>query len=202
MTHERFADFVGNTVEECIEKAINELNIVKQKLRFIVLNDGILSKPAKIRVCLKPEEVDQIEEILKKFFNLLGERGEFEIIPRDKRYSVNINLKNPKWLMGKEGQNIENLEHILNLIIRKKNSDLSVRIDVNNFRKHKEDALKNKALAIVQRVRELGKEMRFDPITEDEWRILRDFLKEIRDVKFYRLKEEGQTILVIAPRSV
>jgi hypothetical protein len=55
MAHERFADIVGNTVEECIEKAIKELNLEKNTIRFVVLNDGIQTKPAKIRVCLKPK---------------------------------------------------------------------------------------------------------------------------------------------------
>jgi spoIIIJ-associated protein len=200
MAHERFADIVGNTVEECIEKAIKELNLEKNAIRFVVLNDGIQTKPARIRVCLKPEEVDLIKNILRKFFNLLGVKAEIEIIPRDKRYSVNVNTKNPYWLIGKDGQILEQLEYLLNLILRKKAPNLSIRLDIANFRKHKEETLKNKALAIVARVRELQREMRFDPVTEEEYRILRDFLKEIRDIKFYPVKEEDKTILVIAPR--
>jgi spoIIIJ-associated protein len=200
MAHERFADIVGNTVEECIEKAIKELNLEKNAIRFVVLNDGIQTKPARIRVCLKPEEVDLIQNILRKFFNLLGVKAEIEIIPRDKRYSVNVNTKNPYWLIGKDGQILEQLEYLLNLILRKKARNLTIRLDIANFRKQKEETLKNKALAIVARVRELQKEMRFDPVTEEEYRILRDFLKDIRDIKFYPVKEEDKTILVIAPR--
>jgi spoIIIJ-associated protein len=200
MAHERFADIVGNTVEECIEKAIKELNLEKNAIRFVVLNDGIQTKPARIRVCLKPEEVDLIQNILRKFFNLLGVKAEIEIIPRDKRYSVNVNTKNPYWLIGKDGQILEQLEYLLNLILRKKAPNLTIRLDIANFRKQKEETLKNKALAIVARVRELQREMRFDPVTEEEYRILRDFLKDIRDIKFYPVKEEDKTILVIAPR--
>jgi spoIIIJ-associated protein len=200
MAHERFADIVGNTVEECIEKAIKELNLEKNAIKFVVLNDGIQTKPARIRVCLKPEEVDLIQNILRKFFNLLGVKAEIEIIPRDKRYSVNVNTKNPYWLIGKDGQILEQLEYLLNLILRKKAPNLTIRLDIANFRKQKEETLKNKALAIVARVRELQKEMRFDPVTEEEYRILRDFLKDIRDIKFYPVKEEDKTILVIAPR--
>lgn len=200
MAHERFADIVGNTVEECIEKAIKELNLEKNAIRFVVLNDGIQTKPAKIRVCLKPEEVDLIQNILRKFFNLLGVKAEIEIIPRDKRYSVSVNTKNPYWLIGKDGQILEQLEYLLNRILRKKAPNLSIRLDIANFRKQKEETLKNKALAIVARVRELQREMRFDPVTEEEYRILRDFLKDIRDIKFYPVKEEDKTILVIAPR--
>ena len=200
MAHERFADIVGNTVEECIEKAIKELNLEKNAIRFVVLNDGIQTKPARIRVCLKPEEVDLIQNILRKFFNLLGVKAEIEIIPRDKRYSVNVNTKNPYWLIGKDGQILEQLEYLLNLILRKKAPNLSIRLDIANFRKQKEETLKNKALAIVARVRELQREMRFDPVTEEEYRILRDLLKDIRDIKFYPVKEEDKTILVIAPR--
>jgi len=200
MAHERFADIVGNTVEECIEKAIKELNLEKNAIRFVVLNDGIQTKPARIRVCLKPEEVDLIKNILRKFFNLLGVKAEIEIIPRDKRYSVNVNTKNPYWLIGKDGQILEQLEYLLNMILRKKAPNLSIRLDIANFRKQKEETLKNKALAIVARVRELQREMRFDPVTQEEYRILRDFLKDIRDIKFYPVKEEDKTILVIAPR--
>ena len=200
MAHERFTDIVGNTVEECIEKAVKELNLEKNTIKFVVLSDGIQTKPAKIRVCLKPEEVDLIQSVLKKFFSLLGVKVELEIIPRDKRYSVNVNAKNPYWLIGKDGQIIDQLEYLLNLILRKKAPNLSIRLDIANFRKQKEETLKNKALAIVARVRELQREMRFDPVTEEEYRILRDFLKDIKDIKFYPVKEEEKTILVIAPR--
>jgi predicted RNA-binding protein Jag len=200
MGHERFVDIIGNTIEECIEKALTEQGIEKNRLRFIVLNDGIQAKPAKIRVCLKPEEVEIIEGVLKNFFGYLEVRHELEIIPRDKRYSVNVNIRDPYWLIGKEGQLLDQIEHLLNLIIRRKIPELSLRIDINNFRKRKEEVLKNKALAVVARVKELHKEMRFDPVNEEEWRILRDFLKDIKDIRFYSVREENKTILVIAPR--
>jgi len=200
MTHERFLDIIGNTVEECVEKAINEHGIEKNRLKFVVLHDGITEKPAKIRVCLKPEEVYTIEEVLKNFFGKLDRHFEYEIVPKDKRYAVNVKLRNPRHLIGKNGQTLEEIEYILNLILKRKSPTLAIRLDINDFRKEKENTLKNKALAVVARVRELHKEMRFDPVDEEEFRILRDFLKNIKDIRFYPITEEGKTILVIAPK--
>ncbi|MGB9823905.1 MAG: Jag N-terminal domain-containing protein [Candidatus Hydrothermia bacterium] len=200
MAHERFVDIVGNTVEECIEKALNEFGIEKNKLKFVVLHDGIIEKPAKIRVCLKPEEVNIIEEVIRGIFGRIDPRLELEIIPRDKRYSVNVKIRRGQPLIGKNGQTLEQFEYLVNLILKRKSPDLIVKLDINNFRHEKEETLKNKALAIVTRVRELHKEMRFDPVDDEEFRILRDFLKNIKDIRFYPVKDQGKTVLVIAPR--
>ncbi|MEO0199394.1 MAG: Jag N-terminal domain-containing protein [candidate division WOR-3 bacterium] len=200
MAHERFIDIVGNTVEECIERALNEFGLEKGKLKFAVLHDGISEKPAKIRVCLKPEEVNLLEEIFKGIFGRIDPKFELEIIPRDKRYSINVNIRNAQPLIGKNGATLEQIEYLINLILKRKSPDLVVKLDINNFRKEKEETLKNKALAIVTRVRELRKEMRFDPVDDEEFRILRDFLKNIKDIRFYPVKDQGKTVLVIAPR--
>ncbi len=197
----RFYDAEGKTVEEAVKKAEEALNMVGRPIKYIVMSDGRGGRPAMIRVFLKLEEVNLIEGLINEFFARLGVKPEIYMIPRQKRYYVNIITKKyDSVLIGKNGETLKELDYLLSILLRRKKPDLHLTVDINGYRERRRRFLMNKARAIARRVRETGKEMSLDPLSDYELRIVRDALKKERGVVLRQVGKEPNIIYVIAPK--
>jgi len=83
--------------------------------------------------------------------------------------------------------------------LRRKKSNLQVELDISHYRERRKEFLKNKALAVARRVKETGKEMRIDPLTPEERRLVRDTLRKDRSIRVYLVGRGGEATLVVAP---
>jgi spoIIIJ-associated protein len=196
----RYIEEEGKTVEEALEKALERGGVDRSEARFEVLSEGVGGKPARIRLYLEAEDLDLIEGTIKEFLEKLGTRGEVEIEPQKKRYYVNIRTRGyDSALIGRGGKTLEALDYLLNLMLKRKKTDINISLDVSHYRLRKREFLINKAKAIAQRVKETGREMRMDPLSPEERRLVRDALKRDKEIRTYTVDRGGELILVIAP---
>ncbi len=198
----RFYDAEGKTVEEAVKKAEEALDMVGRPLRYVIMSDGKGNRPAMIRVFLNLEEVELIENLINEFFGKLGIKPQIHMIPRQKRYYVNIvTRKYDSVLIGKNGETLKELDYLLSILVRRKKPDLHLTVDVNGYRERRKRFLINKTLAIARQVKETGREMSLDPLTEYELRIVKDALKKEKGVILRAVGKEPNITYVIAPRN-
>ncbi len=198
----RFYDAEGKTVEEAVEKAQKALDMVGRPLRYVIMSDGKGNRPAMIRVFLNLEEVELIENLINEFFGKLGVKPQIHMIPRQKRYYVNIITKKyDSVLIGRNGETLKELDYLLSILVRRKKPDLHLTVDVNGYRERRKRFLINKTIAIARQVRETGREMSLDPLSEYELRIVKDALKKEKGVVLRAVGKEPNITYVIAPRS-
>ena len=198
----RFYDAEGKTVEEAVKKAQEALDMVGRPLRYVIMSDGKGNRPAMIRVFLNLEEVELIEGLINEFFAKLGVKPQIHMIPRQKRYYVNIVTKKyDSVLIGKNGDTLKELDYLLSILVRRKKPDLHLTVDVNGYRERRKRFLINKTLAIAKQVKETGREMSLDPLTEYELRIVKDALKKEKGVILRSVGKEPNITYVIAPRN-
>lgn len=196
----RYIEEEGRTVEEALEKALQKAGIERSEARFEVVDEGLKGKPAKVRLYLEAEELDIIETTIREFLDTLGTRGEVEIIPRKKSYYVNIKTRGyDSALIGRGGKTLEALNYLMNLILKRKKSDLLIDLDVSHYKERHKEFIINKAKAIAKRVKETGREMRMDPLPPGERKLVRDALKKDKEIRTYTVERSGELILVIAP---
>ncbi len=198
----RFYDAEGKTVEEAVKKAQEALDMVGRPLRYVIMSDGKGNRPAMIRVFLNLEEVELIESLINEFFEKLGVKPQIHMIPRQKRYYVNIvTRKYDSVLIGRNGETLKELDYLLSILVRRKKPDLHLTVDVNGYRERRKRFLINKTLAIAKQVKETGREMSLDPLTEQELRIVKDALKKEKGVILRAVGKEPNITYVIAPRN-
>ncbi len=198
----RFYDAEGKTVEEAVKKAQEALDMVGRPLRYVIMSDGKGNRPAMIRVFLNLEEVELIESLINEFFEKLGVKPQIHMIPRQKRYYVNIVTKKyDSVLIGRNGETLKELDYLLSILVRRKKPDLHLTVDVNGYRERRKRFLINKTLAIAKQVKETGREMSLDPLTEQELRIVKDALKKEKGVILRAVGKEPNITYVIAPRN-
>ncbi len=198
----RYIEEEGKTVEEALEKALRKAGIERSEARFEIINEGLTGEPAKIRLYLDDEDFDIIEETIKEFFGKLGIKVEVEIEPKRRRkFYVDIHTRGyDSVFIGKGGKNLAALEHLINLLVKRKKKELNIDLDVAGYKRRHKEFLINKAKAIAKRVKETGMEMRFDPLEPEERRLVRDVLRRDKKVRVYQVGRGDNVILVIAPR--
>lgn len=199
----RYIEREGRTVEEALLKALGDAGIDRTEAHYEVLDEGLYGeRPARVRLYLDTGEFTQIEEVVREFLGKIGAPVEIEtIIPRENNtFYVDVNTRN--WdaaLIGKEGRTLEALEHVLNLILKKRMPGIKVELDIAGYRERRKRFIINKALAIARRVKETGKEMSMDPLTPEERRLVREALRGDSAVRVRVVQHGNQSILVISP---
>lgn len=115
--------------------------------------------------------------------------------------SFNIVTSDAGILIGERGQNLLSLEHIVKKIIQKESGEQSVRfsLDVNGYRAHHTEELKEAARGFAKRVRLYRKEVQLDPMSSYERRIVHMTLAEYPDIVTESIGQDPYRAIVIRP---
>ncbi len=102
------------------------------------------------------EKLDEnlVAEYIREIIEKLGVSATIEVSRLEKTFFVDIDSVDSALLIGKHGANLESLQFVLAVRLKtaSKNDDFEVFVDVNNWRRQKEDRLKQMALTLAQKV--------------------------------------------------
>jgi len=115
-----------------------------------------------------------IEDLVKK----MGFKAKTELIAEDKDDQENLtyNIKtedHSDFLIGQYGANLQALQHIARLIIRKKTDNMiKFTLDVNSYRRQKNKLIIEQAVSVAQKVIKEKKAVIMRPMTPYERRLV------------------------------
>jgi len=193
-----FIDETGIKVEDAIKKALEELKLDKNEIKFVIIR----KEPLLVRVYKKTKEIEEIENFLKEFFKKFGTKFKIQIYPEDKK-TLYINIKTQDLdnvLIGKDGKTLQELSYLLEVLLRRKfNFELKYVFDVNNYKKKREEYIINKAIATAKLALENKLEYTLDPLSAYETRLVISELKKINGIRIEKRGRGRNTRLVIIP---
>ncbi|KQL57279.1 MULTISPECIES: RNA-binding cell elongation regulator Jag/EloR [Bacillaceae] len=180
----------GRTVDEAVQKALDELNVKKDQLMYNVIEEpqkGFLGlfggKPAVIEVRVKPKTEDVAGSFLLKTAELMGLSVTIEQ-QRDGKY-VALNLVTSEnadqgKLIGKKGQTLDSLEHLTNLVVANQDtSDTSrIRLNAGGYREKREETLRQLALRISQKAHTTKEKVVLEPMSARERKVIHTTLAD------------------------
>jgi len=209
----------GKTVEEAIKTGLEKLGVAKDKVKIKILNEGanglfglMGSKPAKVLLIAESVEInDGIDYDLAKtkskktvmeILKLMGFAVEkVEASSGDGAVHCSIKSADSSLIIGKSGQTLDSLEHIVNLIVnRNAETRVKINLDTEDYKLHQEQRLKELALKACEQVKVSGKTHRFDPMSAKDRRIVHIALKDAEGIETF---SEGEGIfrkVVIKPK--
>ncbi|WP_252231291.1 RNA-binding cell elongation regulator Jag/EloR [Clostridium sp. ZBS15] len=190
----RSVELEGKNVEEALNKALLELNTTKDMVDVEVLQRGskglfsfISTKRARIKVTLKHNYIDDIRNFINKILDSMGIKAEIDINEQDN--VINISLSGDKLglLIGYRGETLDSLQCLISLMINKDSSIQYKRIvlDIENYRKKREETLKNVANKTAEKVKRTGRLFRLEPMNPYERRIIHSALQDNSFVNTY-----------------
>ena len=90
-----------------------------------------------------------------------------------------------RFLIGKEGESLRSLNHLIHKIIEKKTGQeksVNLFLDINGYQKKRFENLKNTAYMMAERARYFKSNIEIDPMPAYERRIIHLFLENAKDV--------------------
>lgn len=188
----------AKTVDEAVTKALIELEITSDRLEYEVLEKGsagflgIGSKPAVIKARKKLDVIEEGREFLEKVFQNMQMDVTIDIDFDPEEKAVNINLSGSEMgvLIGKRGQTLDSLQHLVSLVINKNSEEyLRVKLDTENYRERRKTTLEHLAKNIAYKVKRTKRSMALEPMNPYERRIIHSALQ---NDNYVFTKSEGE----------
>ncbi len=183
----------GKNVEEATENGLVDLDLKRHEVAVEVLSEGraglfgIGGEPARVRltpVTFEMPEGDDIafvEETLETIFEMLDVDANVKIRPPETpgdgvglvRAVVDVTGEDLGVLIGRRGSTMASLQYIVNLMVSRRFKDQApFTIDVEGYRRRREDSLQDLAFRMAEEVRNSGKPVTLEAMPAYERRII------------------------------
>lgn len=211
----RVTEQIGKNTEEAIRKGLEELKVSRDDVKIEVLEEassggvlGILSaKMPKVRLTVDrkisdsqaEDTINRLDKILNELFKITGDDKLNYKIERGKN-QINLTIEGDKvsHLIGYKGKTIESFQSLLNAMLQKENEESAkVFVEVNDYKKKKEEKLRNLANKMANNVIKFRKPIRLEPMSAYERLIIHTELAKRDDVETESQGEEPRRRVVI-----
>ena len=200
-----FIEITGKTVDEALTNALVELGVTSDKVEYEVISEGskgflgIGSKPAVIKAKKKDSIEDIVTEFITKVCNAMNLAVKVNIAIDDKNMDINLIGDDMGVLIGKRGQTLDSLQYLVSLVVNKESDTyFRVRLDTENYRQRRKDALENLAKNIAFKVKRTKRAVELEPMNPYERRIIHSALQNDKYIKTCSKGEEPNRYVVIS----
>lgn len=213
----------GKTVDEAVRKALEQFGVNREQVTVEVLKKGkagilgLGSEEAKVRVSLVNEPgavnrediVKMSKEMLLRVLTLMGLEATLEeVVTVEEKgdpdaISLNIEGKDLGVLIGRSGQTLFALQHLLRLMVaRNLKKTVPLNIDVQSYKVRREKQLTALALRLAEQVKNSGRSETMEPMPSNERRIVHLALANIPEVSTQSIGsgEERKVVIVSKER--
>ncbi|MGR6837265.1 RNA-binding cell elongation regulator Jag/EloR [Syntrophomonas erecta] len=197
----------GKSVDEAIKAALDELGCEIDDVMIEVIEEptkGLLGfvgkKPAVVRVTMREKPEEEARQIVEDILNRIKidykiNRVEYE----NGRIRINIIGKDMGLLIGRKGETLNSLQFIVGLIMnRKRDEKVRIILDVEDYRKKREQSLEALALRLSDKVKKTRKNVVMRPMSSQERRIVHTALQGDPQVTTYSMGDEPNRKVVIS----
>lgn len=205
-----WVEVYGRTPEEAIEEAAKRFNVSKSDLKTELVNEGnkgflgIGSKPAKVRVALKPSAVMPFAEgvLVRLLRGMDLPDGVKSRKDEDGNLILNIEGPSSGTLIGRHGHTLDSLQYLVAKVVQRLTGDERsiIVVDVENYLERQKDKLKELAVNLAQKAKETGVDIPMRPMSSKDRRIVHLTLKEHEHVTTESQGEGLRRHVVVVPK--
>ena len=197
--------FSEKTEEEALEAALSELNVSKEDILYETKEQkGGLFKGKKVEIIVtKKSDINEyIKDTVTKIVTDMGFDVKIETKVRDGILNLTLHSDNNNLLIGRDGKNMNALSTIVKQIIQ---NELGIyykfNLDVGEYKLKQQRNLERMAKRVAREVAKSKVEVKLDPMTSYERRIIHNILNDDRYVYTESVGEEPNRCVVIKIRN-
>lgn len=187
----------GRTVDEAIQAALDELKIDLEDAEVDILSEGAKAvwgifggKEARVKVTENKPDSKIVKEILDRILDTMQVEASINIVSDEEALKADIYGDDVAFLIGKHGDTLLAINYLCNLIINKdKETYKRVTVDVENYRKKREENLKALANRTATKVIRYKKPISLEPMPAFERRIIHT---ELQDNQYVETVSQGE----------
>lgn len=203
----RAVEKTGRNVDEAVAAALEELAVPSDRVKVEVLDEGkggflgIGAKPAVVRVTIKETRRDRVERFLEEVCGAMDVDVRVQMREESEYLHVDVSGREAGMLIGHHGQTLDAMQYLVNLVAAKVGEDSQrVLLDVEGYRKRREETLTRLATRLADRVRRNGESTVLEPMSAHERRVIHLALQENPYVVTTSEGEEPFRRIVIQPK--
>jgi len=204
---QQYIEMEGQTTEEALERALEELGVDRARVSVKVLREptkGILklgAKLAQIRVTLKEGVSSTPEAILDEIFTRMEIEATIESQVIDGSTCISVSTVKPGLLIGRHGRTLDAIEHVLNCILNRSSLvKRKVHLDAEGYRERREKMLIDLACLAATKVKKTHQEVVLDALPPRDRRVVHHTLQSDDHVRTYSRGEGVIRWIVVTPR--
>lgn len=203
----------GKTVSEATISACEELGVSRDDVDVEVLQEGskgvfgIGEKKARIRARVTKENVTEkglrAKKNLKKILGFIVSPYSVALRETSDRIKLEVRLTRDKGLIiGRKGRMIRSMEYIVGKIAGRSSEGgrrKRVSIDVDDYKKRKEQSVEKRVKEAAKNVRQSGKPVTLESLSSYERKLAYNTLKKESGVSFETEKSGGEKRIIVTP---
>ena len=192
----------GKTVDQAIELGLYKLGVTRDQVKITILEQAGLFNKARVKLSVGSESESEtslkttIENLLEK----MGLDVNVSVEEQEDNFLVNVAGEDAAIIIGKRGENLDSFQFLINTIYNKgKTHDEYKRviIDSNNYKNRREDTLKLLAQRTAARAVRENHDIRLEPMTANERRIIHSTLADHAKVETESRGNEPNRFVVV-----
>jgi len=200
----------GRTVEAALQSALTVLGARREDVHWDVLDPGSArllglfgSRPARVRVERLPAPPADERQTVVDLLATLGIQGQVDVRRDGDLLEVVIATEDADGLLiGRRGETLAALQHILGRLISKQFQFAgTVSVDVGGYRHRREAQLADKARVLAGKVQATGRAIHFEPLNAHDRRVVHGALETVAGVRTYTAGQGLHRSVVIVPTS-
>lgn len=148
------------------------------------------------------EHIEKIKSKAKEVTELLGFGADVIVVQRENVVCVNLQVDEPAVLIGRGGEGLDSLQHVLRLLLGKTTNEIGtiLVVDVNGYRDKKASSIEKMAREIAHRVRTSGIQEELPAMNSFERRLVHTLVSSIADVESGSEGDYTNRRVVIKPK--
>ena len=148
----------------------------------------------------RDEHISLAREITEELLNKSGLAGQVEIKADEEGPYLDISGEDLSLIIGKEGQNLNALEYIVNRILRHKvESHTRIKLEAQGYREKREKSISLLAHRMAKKAQKTGRPVTLQPLGARERRLVHLILKNIKGIRTHSVGEGIMRKVVINP---
>ncbi len=197
-------EMVGKTVDDAVKAALETLCATMDDVEIEVLEEGakgflgIGNKEAKVLVTVKETPVTRAKDFLNGLFERWGIEVAVDARLEDELLKVELSGENMGVVIGKRGETLDALQHLLSLFVNHGSEFVRVTLDTENYREKRTQTLVELSKRLAVKVAKSRKNMTLEPMNSYERRIIHATLQDDKYVTTYSVGQSPNRKVVIA----
>lgn len=197
----------GQTVEEAVQSALEQLNTTKDQVEIDIIDEGkkgllglFGSKRAFVKVTLAKNKVEETQVYLSQMIANMNVEAEIKMDVVGNHVNFELSGDNIAVLIGKRGQTLNALQYLLHLAINKDGKQFyTVSLDAEGYRQRRKDTLESLAGKMADKAVRLNKKVALEPMPSFERKIIHSALQSNKNIHTYSDGVEPHRHIVIKP---
>ncbi|MFD2923854.1 RNA-binding cell elongation regulator Jag/EloR [Halobacillus naozhouensis] len=197
----------GNTVEEAVQSALEQLQTSRDQVNIEVIDEGkkgffgvFGTKPAIVKVSIMKDPVQDAESFILEVAAQMGSPVQVKTEARGRDISIELTGDKIAMLIGKRGQTLNSLQYLAQLAINRESDQFyTIMLDAEGYRARRQETLETLADRLADKAIRTNDVVKLEPMPSYERKIIHAKLQDYQKVETDSAGKDPKRHIIIRP---